>query len=1168
MKKTLSILFLLINFVVVAQIKVPDLPVVTTATSSDKLILQLASGLPGTTKTITTGNLFSAMLPTVVNGSGTTNYLPIYTGATTIGNSFLFQSGSAVALSSGKYITSGNPNKARLYFGTTGSENITLSTDGGTLAESYLYMTPTSTTISSENGGVNIYGLNSVDVTSALTTVNGSLKYVDGNQGAGKVLTSNATGVATWQAPSGGGGISGLTSPLIPYATSSTTLGNSYLGLSGTSMYLASGKYISSQNTAKTQLDFGTTGSEYFQMTTAGGSSSESWIYADASGIGQGYGTTNSLNLYSTGQVDLSATSSMNLVSPKIKLGTTNTDSTIIYSKLKFTGSTPSAGKVLTSDANGNATWQTAGGGGGSGTVTSIATSSGITGGTITTTGTLKADTSLLSTKYYAASTNWGKLGNSGIVSNTNFIGSTNNADFVTKTNNIERTRVVGSTGDLDIRSTGGTPIGYFRNGTLGNAIFFLGDSTYTPSPKPMFWASNKKETIKGGTRGAFGFFRNELGNYPALSPSNSYAAFGLSSSDTNTVSGNTLHGADFAMAAYGYNYDGSLGQVPAWFKSKTKLEFIGSDAVMYFPDGARGNGAGNCYWASYYSSTFRQNGVFKGTGEFAFGGKLPRSGTRMYVVGTGATSSTFTAEFHPSDSTLNTLMIRDDGRVGIGTSAPATTLDVTGTLNVSSTSTAVTHIGTTSLQSPILVGGTAASQNLFLKTTTNVAAAAGNSIFFTAGNNGGTTMAKLTDGIGLGIGMSPVEVLDITKNQNASSYMQLLNNSAGTAAASGLILYNGTNVGILRLTGTGYTPSGIYKTSGLTFVTDGAGGFGLGATHASGVVSFYSGGSTLRWTMDASGMLYSASGLGLGVGVTPTTTNIAYFKSDQNTTTYQRIENTNAGTAALAGLQCNNGTALSTFSTQGSGFTTSGINFQNGLTASCNGAGGVSVAATHASGNLRMYSGNSLRSTYSNVGVITWTNAWHILSAGTTGFAPLRFAIGTNETTPESGALEYDGTSFFFTNSGLTRQQLQQVQQSRVSTQFDKAANTTLGNITSLTATLVAGKTYEFEANLHVTADAVGGSKFAIGGTATATSIIYQVTMIDNTSSANTITSRQTAIGGSVGQAGTTSGFCTIKGLITVNAAGTLTAQFAQNAATGTSSILVGSTFVTRQIP
>jgi len=133
----------------------------------------------------------------------------------------------------------------------------------------------------------------------------------------------------------------------------------------------------------------------------------------------------------------------------------------------------------------------------------------------------------------------------------------------------------------------------------------------------------------------------------------------------------------------------------------------------------------------------------------------------------------------------------------------------------------------------------------------------------------------------------------------------------------------------------------------------------------------------------------------------------------------------------------------------------------------------------------------------------------------------------------------------------------------SRVATQFDKTTNTTLADITGLTINTLAGKSYTIEADIFVNADTTGGGKFAIAGTATATSIIYNIEEVCDTGTGAgtlTITSKQTALGGSAGQAGCTVAHTRISGLITVNAAGTITAQFAQNASSGTSSVLVGS--------
>ncbi len=130
------------------------------------------------------------------------------------------------------------------------------------------------------------------------------------------------------------------------------------------------------------------------------------------------------------------------------------------------------------------------------------------------------------------------------------------------------------------------------------------------------------------------------------------------------------------------------------------------------------------------------------------------------------------------------------------------------------------------------------------------------------------------------------------------------------------------------------------------------------------------------------------------------------------------------------------------------------------------------------------------------------------------------------------------------------------------VSSQFDKT-NTTLSNITDLSSNVSAGKTYQFEAILYTTSDVAGGVKFAIAGTATATNIIYEANVVDAGVMVVPGTTRSTALATTVGNVtAVTAATVKINGTIIVNAAGTLIVQFAENAATATSSILVGSTF------
>lgn len=137
---------------------------------------------------------------------------------------------------------------------------------------------------------------------------------------------------------------------------------------------------------------------------------------------------------------------------------------------------------------------------------------------------------------------------------------------------------------------------------------------------------------------------------------------------------------------------------------------------------------------------------------------------------------------------------------------------------------------------------------------------------------------------------------------------------------------------------------------------------------------------------------------------------------------------------------------------------------------------------------------------------------------------------------------------------------------QARVSTQFDKTTDTTLANITGLSNTVVAGKTYRFEAVLYCQSASTGGVKVAIAGTATATAIIYDALIFSN--GGVSAPSRCTSLGSSLGLTDTLVSQIKINGTITVNAGGTLTTQFAQNASDGTpSSVMVGSTFVVTEI-
>lgn len=111
-----------------------------------------------------------------------------------------------------------------------------------------------------------------------------------------------------------------------------------------------------------------------------------------------------------------------------------------------------------------------------------------------------------------------------------------------------------------------------------------------------------------------------------------------------------------------------------------------------------------------------------------------------------------------------------------------------------------------------------------------------------------------------VGIGMTPVNVLDITQNQNASSTVQLLNNNASTAAIARYSLSNGASVAQLIMHGTGYTTSGSDIRDGARLMTTGAGGL-VYEVPSSATHKWYVG-TSQKMGLDANGHL--------GVGAAP----------------------------------------------------------------------------------------------------------------------------------------------------------------------------------------------------------------------------------------------------------------------------------------------------------
>lgn len=372
-----------------------------------------------------------------------------------------------------------------------------------------------------------------------------------------------------------------------------------------------------------------------------------------------------------------------------------------------------------------------------------------------------------------------------------------------------------------------------------------------------------------------------------------------------------------------------------------------------------------------------------------------------------------------------------------------------------------------------------------------------------------------------------------------------------GTANFSRFALGNDLGLrGFFTLLSSTFASAGINTADGIALVSTGTGGATFGSTNAAGTTRIYA---------------LNIQQLNLGA---VTTQRLGGAGSGFNIV---ESINTTAGTVNGARISCVTDAGANRFAF--SGFSTTwtvvdSVNLADAMTVFSAGVGGLTIAATDSGsgGNVRVIA----RGTASSNIVVTFGANQNILIGAAT-------APGTGS----NGIVYPDGTAFSSMGSNTAGDYADDVGGTverfaineanevarltglicRNSAQFDKT-NTTLADVTGLSRNVSAGNVFEFEAHLFVDADVTGGSKFAISGTATATSIKYYIELLDDTTNTFTIVSRQTALAGSAGQAGTISGRCIIRGTIVVNAAGTLTVQFAQNVASGTSSILSNSTF------
>ena len=210
-------------------------------------------------------------------------------------------------------------------------------------------------------------------------------------------------------------------------------------------------------------------------------------------------------------------------------------------------------------------------------------------------------------------------------------------------------------------------------------------------------------------------------------------------------------------------------------------------------------------------------------------------------------------------------------------------------------------------------------------------------------------------------------------------------------------------------------------------------------------------------------------------------------------------------------------------------------------------------VGTNDASSSRVMFNSTTLANVGFNIAE-TGTKKWTFGSYND-GVSANRSFFLYNESMPGFAFAVVGDTNVFKINAFLNW-----VGQGRITSDVSFTSTTTLGALATLSAALLAGRTYAFEAELPFTCSSAGGARAAIVATGglTATNIIYDGWIVDSAANGIKGNVQSTALGtvvGGVAITGTT-GHISIRGTITVNVAGTLNVQGAQGVSSGTATI------------
>lgn len=335
----------------------------------------------------------------------------------------------------------------------------------------------------------------------------------------------------------------------------------------------------------------------------------------------------------------------------------------------------------------------------------------------------------------------------------------------------------------------------------------------------------------------------------------------------------------------------------------------------------------------------------------------------------------------------------------------------------------------------------------------------------------------RVQDNSAFQLTMSTNGKLESTQNDNSMAYVSIANNNTGANGGADLRLgtNNTGNGGRFFYGGSGLTPNGIEQPSTTLLNGPASGGLNIAASNAAGVMRFYTGGSTtgherMRIAADGQLSLYKQlTGTG-SMKILVKGTDSAIYQIDPSALTVSPALTTNyigVGTAGVLGgstaltydgttVKQNNATAANSIASSTAVGSTSGGDVRLFAAASPTAAdqrlGGVMFGTLDGGSTENLTAGIEAYSTAAHtpssseqthlrflttavatrtevmritanlrvgIGVTAPTASLHLRAGNSSaGGAQLKLNSGTVMATPEAGAIEYDATNFYQTNS------------------------------------------------------------------------------------------------------------------------------------------------------